>query len=372
MNYSSSESSLSDDDTSGVIIGSVALSVSVMGFGTFLLPVKKVPTGDGVFFQWVMCCGIWCVGLSANAAAGFPKFEPLSMLGGLLWCTGNVLAVPIIKLIGLGLGLCLWGVTGFLIGWMAGTLGLFGINQQEVKTPAFNYVGAALSVCAILLFALIKTQPSNDAKIFSSLRTLLRNRSATGDTTALLENVNIQTPPKPTISDWALLDRLSPLQKRICGVVLALLSGVFYGLNFIPSQYLIDHGDGGLIHSSDGIDYVFSHFSGILAASTLYLLLYCVAMKNKPVVFERAVLPGAISGFMFGISEACMFVANVNLMLVVTFPVASTGPAIVGTLCGIILFREVTGIFPLVLVAIAFSVTLVGVTFITLSQVVAL
>lgn len=40
------------------------------------------------------------------AAAGprCPTFEPFSMLGGVLWCFGNVWTVSIIKTVGLGLG----------------------------------------------------------------------------------------------------------------------------------------------------------------------------------------------------------------------------------------------------------------------------
>ena len=29
--------------------------------------------------------------------------------GGMIWCFGNVTVVPIVKCIGLGLGLCIWG-----------------------------------------------------------------------------------------------------------------------------------------------------------------------------------------------------------------------------------------------------------------------
>jgi hypothetical protein len=35
-------------------------------------------------------------------AAGAPVFEPLAVFGGVLWATGNVMAVPIIQCIGMG------------------------------------------------------------------------------------------------------------------------------------------------------------------------------------------------------------------------------------------------------------------------------
>src|SRR5262249_16200407 len=48
-------------------------------------------------------------GLIVYIARGFPAFEPFAMLGGFLWCTGNIMVVPIVKLIGLSLGMLLWG-----------------------------------------------------------------------------------------------------------------------------------------------------------------------------------------------------------------------------------------------------------------------
>ena len=36
------------------------------------------------------------------------------MLGGVIWALGNVWAVSIVKCIGLGLGICIWGSTNLL------------------------------------------------------------------------------------------------------------------------------------------------------------------------------------------------------------------------------------------------------------------
>lgn len=38
------------------------------------------------------------------------------------------------------------------------------------------------------------------------------------------------------------------------------------------------------------IDYVFAHFSGVYATSTLYFIIYCVIMKNKPHVGDYCVI----------------------------------------------------------------------------------
>jgi hypothetical protein len=90
-------------------LGYIAAAVAVLCFGSNFVPVKKFETGDGMFFQWILCTGIWLTGLVVNGIQGWPRFEPIAMIGGVLWCTGNLLTVPIIKMIGLGLGLLIWG-----------------------------------------------------------------------------------------------------------------------------------------------------------------------------------------------------------------------------------------------------------------------
>jgi hypothetical protein len=73
-------------------------------FGSNFVPVKTHDAGDGLFFQWVLCSAVFCLGFVVYVARGFPPFSPLAMLGGALWCFGNLMSVPIINMIGLSLG----------------------------------------------------------------------------------------------------------------------------------------------------------------------------------------------------------------------------------------------------------------------------
>lgn len=36
-------------------VGYICLVVASLGFGSNYVPVKKFKTGDGLFFQWVLC-----------------------------------------------------------------------------------------------------------------------------------------------------------------------------------------------------------------------------------------------------------------------------------------------------------------------------
>ena len=52
------------------------------------MPVKKYETGDGMFFQWVLCSAIWFVGIIVNLIKGQVPFQPYAVLGGVSWATG--------------------------------------------------------------------------------------------------------------------------------------------------------------------------------------------------------------------------------------------------------------------------------------------
>jgi hypothetical protein len=45
-----------------------------------------------------------------------------------LRCTGNIMVVPIVKMVGLSLGMLLWGSSNLIMGWCSGTFGLFGLS----------------------------------------------------------------------------------------------------------------------------------------------------------------------------------------------------------------------------------------------------
>ena len=48
-------------------IGFACAFVAVAFFGSNFVPVKKFETGDGVFFQFILCTAIWVVGNIVNA-----------------------------------------------------------------------------------------------------------------------------------------------------------------------------------------------------------------------------------------------------------------------------------------------------------------
>ncbi|XP_069868360.1 transmembrane protein 144 isoform X2 [Dipodomys merriami] len=368
-----------NNNGTGLAIGYLSSSVAILLFGSNFVPLKKYDTGDGsptagvrsfiqlhnnavikpllipvplpncMFLQWVLCAAVWLVAVVVNLILRCPKFWPFAMLGGCIWATGNIAVVPIIKTIGLGLGILIWGSFNALTGWASSRFGWFGMDSEEVSKPILNYIGAGLSIVSAFIFLFIKTEVATS--------------TCSMDTTPLMTEHAINTAPDPcTGCSW--VDRLSPAHHRIVGCSLAVISGIFYGSTFVPIIYIKDHGkrnDSIYAGASQyDLDYVFAHFSGIFLTSTVYFLAYCMIMKNSPKLYPKAVLPGFLSGVLWAIATCCWFLANHSLSAVVSFPIITAGPGFIAALWGIFVFKEIQGPRNYLLMALAFCIILTG------------
>uniref|UniRef100_UPI00398EB40A transmembrane protein 144-like isoform X4 n=1 Tax=Pristiophorus japonicus TaxID=55135 RepID=UPI00398EB40A len=292
---------------SHLALGFTACAVSVIFFGSNFVPVKKFDTGDG-----------------------------------------NVTVVPILKTIGLGLGVLIWAAFNLLMGWASSRFGWFGIDPEEVAKPYLNYIGAALSFMSAIIFFFVKSDV---------------NAANTSEPTLLIDN-NINTDEEAVLSDESWVDKLSPQKKRLVGSCLAVIAGLLYGSSFVPVIYIKNHALKNETKYNDAsqfdLDYVFAHFSGIFLTSTIYFLIYCAIMKNKPKVYPKAILPGFVSGVMWAIANCCWFLANDFLSAVVSFPIITAIPGFIAALWGVIMFKEIKGRRNYLILGIAFCTISAG------------
>lgn len=338
-------------------VGLACAGVAVLAFGSNFIVAKKYETGDGVFFSWVMSVAILITGMITqcvecytekdDGSTACPAFEPFAMLGGAIWATGNLMVVPIVKTVGLGLGMCVWGSVNMLIGWGQGKFGLFGLKADEISSPGLNYVGVCLTTVAIVVFMFIKptlTKPGAGGKKLSdsgdeeSSENLIAYEKEEGEEVG--EGAEAADGEG---SSW--IDRMPVGVRRLFGICTAVASGCFYGLNFTPPSYIAQRAGTPAYPnaSSNLVDYVFPHFCGIFAATTVYMLIYAALKKNKPVLFPEIVIPGFISGSVWSIAQVSWFVANARLSLSIAFPLIAAGPGLVGALWGAAVFKEIQG-----------------------------
>jgi len=328
-----------------LIAGSIGVLVAVLFFGTYAVPVKKYPTGDGVVFQWVECCGILLVGMIIQVINGAPYvFEPLAMVGGALWCLGNATVIPVVDRIGLGLGILIWGGFNLVIGWSVGHF----VFKETVNHPILNYIGVALALVSIGLYLPIEAtvQKVQSEEEEEEERASLIN--------ADVEDVSVEA------------NQSKSIRNKVVGIVLSIVAGALYASNVIPVSYLQKE------EKYQGNHYLLafclSHFAGIFAMSTVIVIVYGLWKRNKPEFFPQSILPGLAAGIMWGIAQAGLFVANSDLGLSVAFPIASTGPGVIASLWGVLAFKEIRGFRNFAWLGTAFFVTISGIACITLSK----
>ena len=116
---------------------------------------------------------------------------------------------------------------------------------------------------------------------------------------------------------------------------------------------------------------VFPHFTGIFLASSSYFLIYLIVMAVRgeaPDIYPSTILPAMASGFLWAIAMVSWFVANNELKLAITFPIATSTPGLVASLWGVLVFKEIRGRRNLVLLCCAFSLTVLACILIALSM----
>ncbi|XP_068451383.1 transmembrane protein 144b [Clinocottus analis] len=317
-------------------------------YGSNFVPVKRIETGDGMFFQWVYCASIWGVSMLGDLILQSPKFYPFAMLGGALWATGNMASVPIVKAIGLSLGTVIWGSSCLLMGWASTRFGWFG-NAQEIPKPMLNYCGAGLCLLSGIIFFFVKT----DVELHHSSESI----------PLLLDRRSNSCSYGPGYSEFW-MDSIGPKTRRFIGCLLAVVSGVLYGFSFAPVLYIKNQSSchDSIFHGASDydLDYVHAQCSGIFVASTVYFAIYCAVMNNRPRVYSRAILPGLLSGLMWACGTYCWFLANNYLSAVISFPIITAGYSLVAALWGTMVFKEIKGLLNCFVFTLATCVVLTG------------
>jgi len=364
-----------DDGTSPW--GYVEVLIASVFFGSNFVPVKRYETYDGMFYQWVMCSAIWMTGLfiqllifawpslvgdednwGAHSEAMTPeqmihsgrpdpysvKFVPMACLGGALWATGNTLSVPVINMIGLSLGLLIWGSANMLMGWASGVFGLVTNGHGDhLDNPTLNYVGVGLAVVALGMYTQIKANGDDE-----TVQPVNEARSATA-----LDDVLLDPAPSKAKSG-----------SRVLGIVMAVVAGVLFGNTFSPPDWIKknDHGP------AYDLDYIFSHFTGIFATSTFWFICYCAYMRGSPMINNRLVLPAMLSGVMWAIAQTMWFLANGALSVSVAFPLITSGPGIISAMWGVFVFGEISGCRNYGVLCLAIATALTGCILIGMSK----
>jgi len=155
---------------------------------------------------------------------------------------------------------------------------------------------------------------------------------------------------------------------RIIGYILAIVSGLFFGLNVSPTTYITQHLEKFPGAQKNGLHYVFAHYTGILLTSFFYYVLYIIVKRNKPYLDVQSILPAFISGIMWGIAQAALIFANAILGQSIAFPLVSVGPAVIAGLWSILYIKDICGLRNYLIFAVGTVIRAVACVLIALSN----
>mmetsp|Transcript_22757 Transcript_22757/g.58027 ORF Transcript_22757/g.58027 Transcript_22757/m.58027 type:complete len:413 (+) Transcript_22757:42-1280(+) len=367
--------------TGNIIAGLCFVLTSCACLTTNYLVMKRSKPGDGVFYCACMAAGTFTVGLLVNFTVACedrpnfrfhapPTFEPFAGLGGELWMLGTLLLPTVIALLGVGVGVAVGNSFDLLTGWAAARFGFFGVAAEPVGSALLNNLGVGLAVASVVVVAFIgrAEEPQDDAskakrvadfqavgpeprlecqgdleapvpaehqKSACSCNACSSARGAARlfDTPTITESTSsgsspseLQSAPGGQVSTEA-----SQPRRRFggfgqaVGTGLAVLTGFLQWLMFDSASYLIQRTGQ---HSSNPMDYIFSLYCGCAVAGAAALVVYLAVIGRKSHVPVNLVLPGMLSGVLWGLGMVLWFEAGHKLSMVLVYPIMSTLMAI--------------------------------------------
>jgi len=123
-----------------------------------------------------MCNAIFMTSIPILIIQDYPPIHAFALLGGFLWCTGNLLCPIAIRFIGVGLGLILWGCSSMILGWATGKFGLFGLHKQDIGDSVLNYIGMCLAIVGLFVFVQVKTRDTSlDSRSYRIMKNYLHH-----------------------------------------------------------------------------------------------------------------------------------------------------------------------------------------------------
>ena len=139
------------------VIGLIECISSTVLYGSAFVPIKRRKFGDGIYSLQIRSIAILLVGLATFLINGCSTpFYPIAMIGGMLWAIANLIVLPCIGQLGLGLTVLLYSSTSnhqilnrlitaldCLTNWFTGNFGLFGTKQRPPSVHWLNYLGLA-------------------------------------------------------------------------------------------------------------------------------------------------------------------------------------------------------------------------------------
>jgi len=114
------------------VIGLVGALVAAFMFAVQYTPVKSYEVHDGITFQWFLSSGSLFASILITGATGDMSMSCagegwLPFVGGMMFGLSNYLCIPLIQLLGMGIGFSMYHFVNIVTGYFLGRIGFLGI-----------------------------------------------------------------------------------------------------------------------------------------------------------------------------------------------------------------------------------------------------
>ncbi|CAJ1350174.1 unnamed protein product, partial [Effrenium voratum] len=291
--------------------------------------------------------------------------------------------LPLVKLLGIGLGFSLYHFQNMIVGYLVGRFGAFGVPCLEPAFPGSLYIcDLGCGLILVSFVALLLVEGDNEKEAASSPAPTVHGKSQI-EQPELTEKTNLRE--SSAFSAFALeveeeeeepssdrevrspetappeAARRKPWQTSALGVLLAIVAGSLAGVQSVPATlYNLAHPQ----YPSTAV--VFPQCVGVWFASTgIYLVYSTMAGLRKRPVLHAVIRPAFVSGCIWALGFLFMIKGIHQLGFAVGYTLDAVGPIIVASLLSICWFREITGRRQLMIYWTAEGLQLIGVVLIT-------
>lgn len=150
-------------------VGLAAALVSIIGWGSNFVPMKRIRQYDPVWFQLVMCASIFVTSLLVSAFFGSFEVSYWAVLSGLLWSAGNLIAIFAVRNSGLARSAPIWMSSVMLGSFLWGLL----YFKEPISSVAAGVVGLLLLMCGVIVVSSTSGASGAGAKAFAGRGVLL-------------------------------------------------------------------------------------------------------------------------------------------------------------------------------------------------------
>lgn len=273
-----------------------------------------------------------------------PQVELRDLSGGVIWAISNAFVLPLVKLLGLGLGFALYHAVNLVTGYLVGRFGLFGTEPDLGRIPWVRDLGCGLLIVSFVILIYVEPESPSAGDAEEAMapnghgEAHRSPQSSCTPASFLVDGVGASAVGGSRAVQPS--SKLMGYGVRLLGMLLGLAAGGLSGVNAIPfDRWSARHPD------KPRGSFVFVQALGAWMGSTAVYLGYATARwavgwSSPP---HSRIRPAIIGGVIWSFGFVFMCLAIDGLGFTAGYAYDAVGPVFVASLVSVFWFKELKG-----------------------------